>query len=255
MQSASKFKLTVFMALAMLLILPFWALAEGDGSGGGQNQPLALLTSSPADGARDVARDTKIKLSFNKNVVNMTVQAHNRQCITITQGGKTVPVDVVMADDQVQPEGKRDIILVPRSALLPGTKYTVNIAAGLQAKNGSTMVQPVSISFTTAGAAPQEQLAQNSASSPAARETGLPGAEAKEPTPVNGETQSAAPSDTAAPAPPVDDAQVEASPSTSESAAQGNPEASGSPVKALTYGGIVVLLGAGCLVFYRWKRK
>lgn len=260
-----KFKLLAFFMLAALFASPFMVFAEGDGSGGGQNQPLALLTSTPADGAQNAARDTQIKLSFNKNVVNMSVAANNRKCFSITQGQNNVAFDVVMADDQVQPEGKRDIILVPRSPLLPGTRYTVNISSGLLAKNGSTMLQAVTITFTTAGAAPQEQPAQSVESektgntvqtaTPAARETTQSITEVQDPAPNTVEPQPDVYSNNSSLTQPVEVADKDASQAPSESAVKENRQANGMPVKGWTYAGIIALLGAGGLVFYSSRRK
>ncbi|MEQ8175090.1 MAG: Ig-like domain-containing protein [Syntrophomonadaceae bacterium] len=246
MQCNSKAKLLVFLVLAALIVLPFTAFAEGDGSGGGQNQPLALLASTPADGAQNVALDTQIKLSFNKNVVNMSVASNNRKCFTITQGQNNIAFDVVMADDQVQPEGKRDIVLVPRSSLLPGSTYKVIISAGLQAKNESSLTQATSITFTTAGAAPK---------APAANEATPSQAEAAKPAPNAVETQPEASSNNSSLTAPVDATQKDASQATSESTTQGNSETTGRTVKGLTYAGIIVLLGAGGVILYWRKRK
>ncbi|HWP95754.1 MAG TPA: Ig-like domain-containing protein [Syntrophomonadaceae bacterium] len=145
-----KRKLLIFVMMVLLIFQTLPAMAgQGDGSGGGQDQSLLLVTSSPANGAKEAALDTQIKLTFNKNVVNMSVQANNRGCFTLLGGGKAVAITVKMADDQVQPEGKRDIILVPQNPLTPGTSYRVTIASGLQAKSGSLLGQAVSLSFTT----------------------------------------------------------------------------------------------------------
>lgn len=256
MQRILKIKLTLFLALAMLFSVPFMALGEGDGSGGGQNQPLALLTSAPADGARDVAPNAQIKLSFNKNVVNMSIQANNRKCFSITQGQNNVAFDIVMADDQVQPEGKRDIILVPKTSLLPGTSYTITVAPGLQGKNGSTLTEAVSITFTTAGAAPKEQPAPNVASKPAVKESAPSNTDVQETALKTVEPQADVSSSTSSLTPPVDAAQEEASQSASESVVvKENQEAGSTPVKGLAYAGIIVLLGVGGWVFYRGKRK
>lgn len=255
MKQNSKIKILVFLVLAALFVSPFMAFAEGDGSGGGQNQPLALLTSTPVNGAQNVARDTEINLSFNKNVVNMSVAANNRKCFTITQGQNSVAFDVVMADDQVQPEGKRDIILVPRSSLLPGTSYKVTVSSGLLAKNGSTMVQDVTITFTTAGIAPKEQPDQRAESGSAAKEATPPQAEVKQPAPITVEAQAPASSNNASLTPPVDAAQKDASQAAPDPGAQGNREAYRSFIKSIAYAGIIVLLVAGAVVFYRRKRK
>jgi len=143
------------LTIVTLLLLMAWALpvlAEGDGSGGGQGVPLGLASSSPADGAQNVALDTQIKLVFNKNVVNMTVKENNLSCFTLYAGNAVVPAEVRLPDDQIYPELKREVILAPRSGLQAGTDYTVVIAKSLQAKNGTVLGQDVKIRFSTAAA-------------------------------------------------------------------------------------------------------
>jgi len=142
----------LLVALICLLISAGPLRAEGDGSGGGQDVPLGLVSSTPANGAQNVALDVKIKLVFNKNVVNMTVKENNQRCFSLSAGTVAVPVDVQMADDQIYPELKRDVTLVPRQALKPGTSYTVVISRALQAKNGAVLGQDTKIRFTTVAA-------------------------------------------------------------------------------------------------------
>ncbi len=162
MQFNSKGKIIALMMAIAMAAMPFTAWSaedgDGDGSGGGKSQPLTLLSSSPADGAVGVPVDAQIKLSFNKNVVNISVKDNNRSCFTLAAGQKAVAFDVVMADDQMQPEGKRDIILKPRNSMQAGTRYTVDISSRLIAKNGSTLPQTVSLSFTTSGPAPADKI-------------------------------------------------------------------------------------------------
>lgn len=149
-----RYKLWFITLLSVMLIFASNAqfiAGQGDGSGGGQDQPLSLLSSTPADGAQDMAVDTQIKLSFNKNVVNMTVKDNNQKCFTLTADNQAVPFDVIMADDQVQPEGKRDVILRPRNGLSAGTKYLITISPMLQAKSGVVLGHEVKIAFSTAG--------------------------------------------------------------------------------------------------------
>jgi len=61
----------IILALIGCLLMAMPALAEstGDGSGGGQGVPLALDSSTPADGQKDVPLTGEIKLVFNKNVI------------------------------------------------------------------------------------------------------------------------------------------------------------------------------------------
>lgn len=151
--------LLLVLLLSLAIAVPALA-ADGDGTGGGQSQPLALLSSTPADGQTDVPLDTAIVLGFSKNVINMSVNENNSQCFALWDGGQTVAINVEMADDQIYPEKKREIVIVPLQPLQEGTTYTLKIAPQLQAKNGMTLEQEVQVVFTTAGAETNEQAAQ-----------------------------------------------------------------------------------------------
>lgn len=150
--------------LLLLLILMFFytgtgqaalATGQGDGSGGGKDQPLSLSSSIPADGQRDVSLTTEIVLSFSKNVVYMTVCENNKKCLALyAADGNKIPVEVIMADDQIEPEKRRDLQLKPLQSLKPATSYTIKISPELQSKSGVTVGQEITVSFTTAGAAP-----------------------------------------------------------------------------------------------------
>ncbi|WP_425806223.1 Ig-like domain-containing protein [Desulfitobacterium sp. Sab5] len=136
---------------ALFLISPLTALAEGGNGSGGQQNPLSLVSSSPADGQKDVKNPVEIKLVFNKNVVNMSVKDKNQKCITLTDSeGKTIPVQMIMADDQIDPTKNEEIVLKPSQDLKPGTTYQVKITGDLQAKNGMTLGKETSIHFAIA---------------------------------------------------------------------------------------------------------
>jgi hypothetical protein len=131
------------------------ATGQGDGSGGGKDQPLSLTSSIPADGQKDVSPTTEILLSFSKNVVYMTVCENNKKCLALyAADGSKIPVEVIMADDQIEPEKRRDIQLKSLQSLEPATSYTIKISPELRSKSGVTVGQEITVSFTTAGAAP-----------------------------------------------------------------------------------------------------
>lgn len=141
--------LTLMVMLSVFISIPAFA-GNGDGSGGGQGNPLSLATSYPANGQQGVATATDIKLTFSKNVINMSVKDNNSNCFSMTTAsGESVPIQVIMADDQMEPEEKRDVILKPQSELKPGITYKITIAGGLQSKSGVTLGSPVHVSFTT----------------------------------------------------------------------------------------------------------
>ena len=151
-RSRSFLVLSLVVLFCLFLSLP--VLAEGgsgDGSGGGHNTPLGLATSNPANGAANIAVNTQIKLTFNKNIINMSVKDNNVKCFALYNNGQQVPINVVMADDQIQPEYKREVTIVPQQVLQSGSNYTLKISPELQAKSGAVLGQEVKVSFTTAG--------------------------------------------------------------------------------------------------------
>ncbi|MHB1420150.1 MAG: Ig-like domain-containing domain [Bacillota bacterium] len=135
----------------------------GSGTGGENSDPLTLAASSPANGQKDVPLTSNIKLTFNKNVVNMAVKENNLKSIGLyTAADAKVPVEITMADDQIQPEYKDDITINPVNELLPSTTYKVIIAPELTAKNGTVLGKQVVITFTTVG---ESQTAENNTGS------------------------------------------------------------------------------------------
>ncbi len=146
----SWFILVLSMALLALMSLPVLA-GNGDGSGGGQGEPLRLDSSSPYNGQTGVSLPLLINMTFNKNVINMTVSDNNRNCFSLyAADGSKVPVEVIMADDQVEPEKKRIVSLRPLQDLKPGAAYTVKVSSALQAKSGVTLGSDLTITFITA---------------------------------------------------------------------------------------------------------
>lgn len=145
---------------AMLIAQPAAFAPGGDGSGGGKSIPFDLDGCNITNGQTGVSVRPEIKLTFNKNVVNMMVKENNKRSLTLVDGaGNNVALQVLMADDQTDPVFKRDITLVPVSELAPGSAYTLSISAGMQAKNGSSLGRNINVSFTTAGEAVPGQAA------------------------------------------------------------------------------------------------
>lgn len=138
---------------SLLMIMPVLA-GESDGTGGGQDIPLGLASSTPADGQTGVALQPEIKLTFNKNVINLAIRDANKNCFAlVSSAGSKVAIEVIMADDQIYPEEKRNVSLKPLQALKPATTYIVKISPQLQAKNGTSLGHEVTVKFITAGTA------------------------------------------------------------------------------------------------------
>ncbi|MGI6467508.1 MAG: Ig-like domain-containing protein [Syntrophomonadaceae bacterium] len=184
------------VTLLFALLWPAFAAAAngggaGDGSGGGQNQPLMVEKVVPADGATGVSLNPEIKITFNKNVCYMTVRENNRNCFSMWAGNTRIPIEVIMADDQVERDKRNDTIVKPLQQLQPGTEYRIEIAPNLESKSGATLGKKATITFTTAAPAADEKAAEKTeppASSPASapdlkQETQTPAAPAEEAAP------------------------------------------------------------------------
>jgi len=168
---------TVAAIVVTLVLSPLagnWAQAgdgAGDGSGGGQNNPLVIESSTPANGAAGVASLEDIKIVFSKNVVYMTVRDKNLQCFTLWAGSQRIPTEVIMADDQIEREKRNDVLIKPKQPLQAGTTYRVEIAPELQSKSGVTLGQKAVITFTMAGGAKVPEAVTPDKGQPAAPDT------------------------------------------------------------------------------------
>lgn len=161
--SSRKQILAGLFALLMLLSVICTAYAEGgngDGSGGGKDQPLTLVSSSVANGDTIDTATPEIELTFSKNVVHFTVRDNNMKCFSMTdEDGKNVPIEVIMGDDQVDPSIKRIVTVTPKSPLTPGKTYALKIGGGVTSKSGVSIGKDTYISFTVAGTPPKTTAA------------------------------------------------------------------------------------------------
>lgn len=170
----SWFILVLSMVLLALMSMPVLA-GNGDGSGGGQGEPLRLDSSSPYNGQSGVPTDVLITMTFNKNVINMTVSDNNRNCFSLyAADGSKIPIEVIMADDQVEPEKKRIVSLKPLQDLKPGTAYTVKVSSSLQAKSGVTLGGDLAITFITAQDSTVPSVNNNANNNPTPQSPGSP---------------------------------------------------------------------------------
>ena len=146
----------VLIAMTQVAAADELGTGAGDGSGGGSDIAFALVQTEPQDGATDVNVNESIWLLFNKNVVNMAVQDINKANIVLRDSdGHKVSAEVTMKDDQVEPEYRREIVVVPTNPLDPGSTYILTIGSAMQAKNGDTLGTTYTV--TTAGEKPDEQ--------------------------------------------------------------------------------------------------
>ena len=148
----SKKRCLIFIIIISIFIsnLGFATGGKGDGSGEGYKNPLALESSNLKDGDQNISLSPVINLVFNKNVVHMSVKKNNIDSISIEDNsGKSIAILVEMADDQVEPNKRREIIVKPVKPLVSNTKYTLNIKSTLGSKSEMNLSQPIKINFTT----------------------------------------------------------------------------------------------------------
>lgn len=166
-------KRLAWMVLAVVMMLSMTAQAvggngggngggsgggNGDGTGGGQNEALFVESASVENGAVLGAQDT-ITLVFSKNVVNSSVKETNLPLFAVTDGnGAAVEITVTMADDQIEPDKKNDVVIAPADSWADGS-YTLTAQAGITSKSGDVMEKDYTLSFTV-GASVDDTIAQ-----------------------------------------------------------------------------------------------
>ena len=140
----------ILLVLVLVVSFPIAAMAAGgDGSGSGSGDGPKVESASVEEGGV-IAPTDSIVLTFSNNVVNAGVREKNGGLVTLTDAsGHAVEIDVVMADDQVEPDKKRIIEVSPKAALEAGV-YTLTAKAGITAKNGTEMKQDFVLTFTVA---------------------------------------------------------------------------------------------------------
>ncbi|WP_373482498.1 Ig-like domain-containing protein [Acetobacterium sp.] len=146
------------------------APGSGDGSGGGSTEPLTIVTATPADKATEIAVDTPIKLEFSKNVAYATVRDTNLKAVTLWAGDQPVKAEITMADDQLEPDLRNFINIVPGEPLMEGTVYTIKVDTTLSSKSGDVLTEPLALTFTTVGTT---EIASQSSTDTASGSTGI----------------------------------------------------------------------------------
>ena len=142
--------LSLLTVLLIVLLSAVCSVAQGgDGSGGGKDKPLDLAESSVVNGAEDVDPNVRIKLTFTKNVVNLSVRDNNKKCFKVVDSkGNQHPITVEMGDDQVNPDIKRIVTIVPDKPYVYGEKYTLVIGKDVTSKSGVSLGKDRFIGFT-----------------------------------------------------------------------------------------------------------
>lgn len=145
--------MTLFMAIMMVLI-PVNVFAagggngggNGSGNGGGKEEGLFVESASIEDG-ESLGSDESITLVFSKNVVNAEVAEANMALFQVQDSkGTEVEIEVGMADDQVEPDKKNDVVIGFPQGLSDGD-YTLTAKSGITSKSGVVMEKDYTLSF------------------------------------------------------------------------------------------------------------
>lgn len=99
---------------------------------------LSVISSTPANAAGAIPRDSDITIRFSANLDPATVTTGN---VTLETPLANQPVTLVTADNQ--------ITIRPAGKLLPLTRYTITITPAVQGATGQRLAAIVTRSFTT----------------------------------------------------------------------------------------------------------
>ena len=151
-------KILAIIAICVLAItMPAVAFAAGGGGGGGGNgggsgEPLVVESASIEEGATLDSVDS-ITLVFSKNVCEASVRDANLALGSVIDAkGNAVAAKVVLADDQVEPDKRNDMVFQFEKPLAAGT-YKVIAKAGITSTSGDSLAEDYVLNFTVKGAA------------------------------------------------------------------------------------------------------
>lgn len=118
-----------------------------------EKNPLVLTGYRMIDELNEEGlRSTEIELFFSKNVVNMMVNENNKKCFSLTnKDDDKIPIEIQMADDQIEREKRHIIKIVVQKPLEPATTYKIIISPELESKNGLKLEKQLVMEFFTLG--------------------------------------------------------------------------------------------------------
>lgn len=125
-------KRIILFAIAIMFCLGNLSLASLEGSGRGKNIDFDLVKLS--------VEKERVDLEFNKNITNIMVKENNEKCFKIIKSDETQMIsEVVLADDQLEREKRRQVILKIKDGLHKEETYKLIIDGNLRAKNGEVL--------------------------------------------------------------------------------------------------------------------
>ena len=150
----SSYSNLIFVIIVTLSILLFAFCSMPSLAQGGGNNSLILVGHRLVDElSEDGTRTTQIDLVFSKNVVNLAVSEHNKTCFKVLSKDEEVeiPIQVQMADDQIEREKRNIITLVIEKPLEPWKAYQIIISPELESKSGEKLEKELVLEFVTLG--------------------------------------------------------------------------------------------------------
>jgi len=136
--------LLFFIILFFALSFPVSADKDGNGKNSLFVQGYRLLDALNEEGVRS----TEIELFFSKNVVNIMVNENNKKCFSLfNEEQGIIPIEIQMADDQIDREKRHIIKIISQKPLEPGKTFQLTIASELESKNGIKLEKQVKINF------------------------------------------------------------------------------------------------------------
>lgn len=144
------FAIVVTISILLFAFCSMPSLAqEGEG-----NHSLVLVGHRLVDElSEDGTRTTQIELVFSKNVVNLAVSENNKTCFKVLSkdDGVEMPVQVQMADDQIDREKRNIITLLIEKPLEPLKAYRIIVSPELESKSGEKLGKELRLEFVTLG--------------------------------------------------------------------------------------------------------
>jgi len=132
----------------------------GDDNTNNAGEPFVLVASTILHGDEGVPLNPLIQLDFNKNVVNIVTNRNNVSGLHLVDAaGGSIPIEIIMPDDQLQTAVKRSIFLSPKELLQANTKYILAIDNTIIAKNGVYIETAYQFSFMTGNAVAEQSNA------------------------------------------------------------------------------------------------
>jgi uncharacterized delta-60 repeat protein len=145
MQSCSVKEFVKYISIILLSFIAFMPACGGGGGGGdgGASDDLAIVSTTPADGATDVDVATTVQLVFNTPIDPATLESEDAGSFVDSEG------DDVELDLEMSGDGKT-LTLTPDEPLDYNETYTLTLYAGVvKNTSGKALASDASFSFTT----------------------------------------------------------------------------------------------------------